>query len=499
MARKQYPDDFKTLFGASTMGVSQVIATSIITGVLMLYLTDYAGLFSSEPGKAAAIGTGILVAGRVWDAVNDPLLGFVMDRSPRTKWGRFKPFAMVAIPVSTLLMIAMFSLPKSLPDWTRVVLMVVLYFAFDAVFTLMPFVPIIQSVSPHARVRSKLLAGQRVVTLIFAMAAASFMALAIALGTAENPNLTMAIIIFLVPVSLLSMLGLALVREGNANADEPMVRFRDVIEMVKTNRPLWISQLSGIFGGFVWNILFAASIYYMKYAFGAENFGTASAIGGLLSIVGILLGVFAVQPVLRRTTPGQAALVVFLFTAAPLAVMFFLNLAGPITSMPVYFGLMFFVNLGIGMGYLPGSLLTMECMDYNKYRVGKSLEGTLNSVAAFVQKLQGAMAAAVTGAILVAVGYDAEKYKDATTIPASLFQGLGMAMFAVPVLCSLAAGAILYWYPLRHKAAREAMYTEIGARAAESDGTSEPDGFLVDAGEAVAQELGLRVADEEKK
>ena len=495
MARKQYPDDFKTLFGASTMGVSQVIATSVITGVLMLYLTDYAGLFTSEPGKAAAIGTGILVAGRVWDAVNDPLMGFLMDRSPRTKWGRFKPFAMVAIPLSTVLIIGMFSLPKTLPDWTRVVLMVVLYFAFDAVFTLMPFVPIIQSVSPHARVRTKLLAGQRVVTLIFAMAASSFMALAIGLGTVDDPNIPLATVIFLVPVSLLSMLGLALVKEGSANADEEKVGVRDVVEMVKTNRPLWISQLSGIFGGFVWNILFAASIYYMKYAFGAANFGVASAVGGLLSIVGILLGVFAVQPILRRTTPGQAAMLVHLFTAAPLAVMFVLNLAGPISSMPLYFGLMFFVNLGIGMGYLPGSLLTMECMDYNKYRVGKSLEGTLNSVAAFVQKLQGAMAAAVTGGILVAVGYDAVKYQDATTIPPALFQGLGFAMFAVPVICSLAAGAILLWYPLRHKANREEMYTEIGARAT----SPEPDSALVNAGEALAESYGLPVADEEKK
>lgn len=41
MARtpKQYPDDFKTLFGASTMGVSQVVGTAMITGTLMLYLS----------------------------------------------------------------------------------------------------------------------------------------------------------------------------------------------------------------------------------------------------------------------------------------------------------------------------------------------------------------------------------------------------------------------------------------------------------------------------
>ncbi len=494
MARKSYPDDLKTLFGASTMGVSQVVATAMITGTLMLYLTDYAGLFTGIAGQAAAVATVMLVAGRVWDAVNDPILGFVMDRSPRTRWGRFKPFAMVAIPASSIALIALFNLPKGLPDWTKVALMYVLYFAFDALFTLLPIIPLIQSASPHARVRSKLLGGSRIVTLIFAMASSAFMAIAIALGTERDPNIGLAVVVFMVPVTLLSMAGLAVFKEGTANVNEETVRVRDIIEMFKTNKPLWISQLAGIFNGFVWNMLFAGSGYYVKYAFGVENFGLTMGLMGLLMIAGNLIGVFIVQPVLKRMTPGNTMIAVTLLAAIPLGILFVINLAGPITNMALFFGILFVAMLAIGMGYIPGSLLTMECMDYNKHTLGKSLEGSLNSVAQFVQKMQGALAAAVTGGILVAIGYDAERYKDATTIPAELFSGLGLAMFGLPALCAIAAAVILRWYPLRHRAVRDAMYAAISVEE-----PRDADPVPVNAGEAVAGAYGLPVADEEKQ
>lgn len=38
--KKQYPEDFKTMFGVSTMGLAQMVGNSLITGVLMLYITD---------------------------------------------------------------------------------------------------------------------------------------------------------------------------------------------------------------------------------------------------------------------------------------------------------------------------------------------------------------------------------------------------------------------------------------------------------------------------
>ncbi|HRE27917.1 MAG TPA: MFS transporter, partial [Anaerolineales bacterium] len=287
-AKKAYPEDFKTLFGVTTMGLSQMIANSLITGFLMIYITDYAGLYTGIAGQAAQAATLMLLVGRLWDGINDPILGFLMDRSPRTKWGKFKPFMFWGTIASAILIIALFNIPAGLSDIVKVALLYVLYIVFDTAFTLLPMNPLIQSLSNDARVRTKLLVAPRIVTTVLSILMSFFLAIAIALGgDGQTPNIGLAVAVFMVPFTAISLIGIALIKEGTNNADEGQVSLRDVARMLKVNRPLLISSLSGLFGGFVFSFMMAAVTYYIKYAFGAENLGTQSAIWGLSILLGI--------------------------------------------------------------------------------------------------------------------------------------------------------------------------------------------------------------------
>lgn len=477
--KAQYPEDFKTMFGVSTMSLTQVISGALTTGYLMLYVTDYSGLYTGIAGKAAAVATLMMLLGRIWDAVNDPLLGFLMDRSPRTKWGRFKPFMFLFTPISTLLLIGLFNIPAGVSDAAKIALLYILYFLYDSAFTLLPVTPLTQSLSNDARVRAKLTAAPRVVSLILSMTTSFFIAIAIGLGKdGVTPNIGLAVIVFILPVTLLSMLGVVLVKEGKNNTDEAKVTFNDFLSLLKTNRPMWIYLVSSLFGGFVWTFLFAAQAYYIKYAFGVENFGTQTAIFGLLIIVSMILGAFASQWVMKMkgVTPAISFVIAYGICIVPLAILWLINLAGPITNVALFYPLVFLSMLGVGMSFVPGRLVNMETMDYNKDRNGKSMEGTLAALSLFIEKIQTAIAAALTGVILIAVGYNAELYKDAATIPDSLFTGLGLVMFGIPALLALIAVVLMFFYPLLKKSRRDAMYAEIEARklaAAEAAGPAE--------------------------
>ncbi len=461
-AKKAYPEDFKTLFGVTTMGLSQMIANSLITGFLMIYITDYAGLYTGIAGQAAQAATLMLLVGRLWDGINDPILGFLMDRSPRTKWGKFKPFMFWGTIASAILIIALFNIPAGLSDIAKVALLYVLYIVFDTAFTLLPMNPLIQSLSNDARVRTKLLVAPRIVTTVLSILMSFFLAIAIALGgDGQTPNIGLAVAVFMVPFTAISLIGIALIKEGTNNADEGQVSLRDVARMLKVNRPLLISSLSGLFGGFVFSFMMAAVTYYIKYAFGAENLGTQSAIWGLSILLGILVGTFLAQFVQRFVTPGAGSLISNAITIAPLAILWLMSLGGPITNPVVFYPLMFVALLGTGMNYIPGTLVNMECMDYNKEELGKSMEGMVKAISQFLMKLQAALSSALTGAVLVAVGYDAELFKDATTIPGSLFSGLGLVLFGIPALCGLIAIGVMAFYPLLRKSKRDAMYARI--------------------------------------
>lgn len=463
--RKQYPEDLRTKTGVSLMWLSQVVAGGFITSYLMLYLTDYAGLYQGVPGGAAVAATTMLLIGRIWDAVNDPLLGFIMDRSPRTRWGRFKPYIVVAIPLSAFFIIMLFNVPAGFGDGAKLLWIYLFYFLFDTAMTALPFNPLTQSLTTDTTIRGKLVGLPRVVSLIASMGMSSFIAVAIALGPdGMTPAMGKAMAVFMVPLALLSFIGVLLVREGTANADEPMVKVSDLLSVVKVNKPLWVAMLSALIGGFSWTFTFGGSNYYIKYALGVENFGLTSLLLGMGMILSLIIGVFVSQRMVRTMTPGLATMVSWFTAAAPLALLFLINLAGPITSIPVLFSILFIAMLGIGMGYVPGGLVLMECMDYNKVSVGKSMEGSLNAVSQMIQKLQAAISAVAVGAVLIAIGYDAGKYEDATAIPPELFSGLGVVIFGLPALLAALGGAVFFLYPLLKHTQRDVLLAALPTR-----------------------------------
>jgi Na+/melibiose symporter-like transporter len=459
---KQYPEDFKTMFGVSVMGLAQVIATGLITGTLMLYLTDYAGLYTGIAGKAAQAAALMLLIGRLWDGINDPVLGFVMDRSPRTKWGKFKPFVFGGTLVSSLLIIGLFNIPAGLSDLGKLALVYLLYFVFDTVFTLIPINPLIQTLTRDANVRAKLLMAPRIVSLVFSILMSFFIAIAVALGPdGVTPNIGLTVVLFMVPITVISLIGVLLVREGTFSADEDKVTMKDALAMFKVNRPLLISLLVLFFGGFVFNLTQVASMYYIKYAFGVENFGRMSAILGGVTLISIIAATFLSKLLLRWLTPGVTIMLAYGTASVVLIILWLINLGGPITSLAVFMPLLVLFYLSNSTAFIPNQVINMECMDYNRYKLGKSMQGMAGALAAFIGKLQAALGSASVGFILGAVGYNASLYENATNIPASLFSGLGFVYFALPAVFGIIAVVAMYFYPMLRKSQRDQVYAEI--------------------------------------
>jgi len=459
---KQYPEDFKTMFGVSVMGLAQVIATGLITGTLMLYLTDYAGLYTGIAGKAAQAAALMLLIGRLWDGINDPILGFVMDRSPRRKWGKFKPFVFGGTLISSILIIALFNIPAGLSDLAKLALIYLLYFLFDTVFTLIPINPLIQTLAWDANVRAKLLMAPRIVSLVFSILMSFFIAIAVAIGPdGVTPNIGLTVVLFMAPITILSLLGVLLVKEGTFSADEDKVTVKDAVAMFKVNRPLLISLLVLFFGGFVFNLTQVASMYYIKYAFGVENFGRMSAILGGTTLISIIAATFLSKLLLRWLTPGVTIMLAYGTASLVLIILWLINLGGPISSLAIFIPLLVLFYLSNSTAFIPNQVINMECMDYNRYKLGKSMQGMAGALAAFIGKLQAALGSASVGLILGAVGYDAVLYENATNIPASLFQGLGIVYFALPAVCGIIAVVAMYFYPMLRKSQRDQVYAEI--------------------------------------
>jgi Na+/melibiose symporter-like transporter len=467
-ARKPYPLDPKTIFGLSTMRFTNVAGASLMTSAFMLYLTDYSGI-----QNAAFIATVLLLAGRILDALDDPLQGWIMDNSKRTKIGKFKPFMLGGIITTTLALLLLFNTPDGIAEWGKILLLSLGYLLYEIGYSFQPDYALKSTMTQDAKVREKLLIVPRVVETIIAVPFSFFITISLALGAVLGGNnhagFGVATAIFIIPMGLIAFIGAALVKEGPFSIDsKESIGIKEIARMFKENKPLWVSQLAGLIGGCSFTFTMAAVTYYIKWAYGPENFGMNSAIWGACILLGMLTGTMLAGKLLKNRTPIQGAYFCYIGQAVPLVIVFILNLFGPV-HLYLFLGLMFINMIFSGMNYIPGSMLNMECMDFNHWKRGVGMEGMVQAINNFTIKAQTALAGLATGAVLVAIQYDAALYESDAfiasggVIPTTLYSGLAIVFALIPVLLSAIAAVILIAYPLKGEL-REQMYRELNER-----------------------------------
>jgi sugar (glycoside-pentoside-hexuronide) transporter len=131
--------------------LGQNMSNGFVPTFMMLFYTDH--LYIS-----AYVVSAILLVAKVWDAVNDPLFGIIVDRV-NLKGGKFKPWLRVAslgIPLSTFLM---FLVNPGLPMPARIALVVLTYFFWDFTYTLsdVPFMSMLTAMTGNLNERTALI------------------------------------------------------------------------------------------------------------------------------------------------------------------------------------------------------------------------------------------------------------------------------------------------------------------------------------------------------
>lgn len=116
----------KLCFGVGALGKD--LCYAMITTYLMIYLTDTVGL------APLFVGNLFLVA-RVWDAVNDPMMGFIVDNT-RTRWGKFRPWILIGTLINAVILVLLFRGPE-LEGFSLYAYYSVMYILWGMTYTIM--------------------------------------------------------------------------------------------------------------------------------------------------------------------------------------------------------------------------------------------------------------------------------------------------------------------------------------------------------------------------
>ena len=409
---------------------------TVVSFHLLIFFTDTLGL---SPGLA---GTALAVA-RLWDAVTDPLMGMISDRT-RTRWGRRRPYLLAGAPLLLAGTAVLFVDPGLRTSGGLFAWAVIVYSLANTAYTVafIPYNSLTPDLAPGSDQRT-VLTGYRMAFAVIGtlIGAAGFPALVAALGPGA-PGYVRAGLVTGAIVCAGLLVTFVMVREpprpaaprGTAGIDlRPVLRALGNRAFLLVLIP-WTLHMAGI------SLVSLMVAYYFKYVHGDEGL-SAIALGVLLVAVlaSIALWVLAGKRLEKRTCYNLGMV---WFCLCLLAAATFGQHSVPFTL--VVIGL---AGIGLATNYVfPWSMLP-DAIDAGTAASGRRDEGVYYGLWTLLQKGGQALAPLIAGHTMDVTGYVA----NATQTPAAL-TGIRLLVGPFPAVFFAAAVAVLTAYPITRAA-----------------------------------------------
>ncbi|MDR2746400.1 MAG: MFS transporter [Treponema sp.] len=424
-------------FGVFDLGGNMMF--SVMGFWCLHYLTDIAGLTAALAGFAVMIG-------KIWDAVTDPAMGFISDRT-RTPLGRRRPYlAAGAIPMG-LVFWFFFTVPNlssqtALVVWAALVL--ILFNTFSTILNV-PYSSLTPELSGGYHEQTSL-NGFRFGFAVFGtiIGAAAVQPLVNLFPTPrQGYSMTGLILGILVAVtSLLTFFGTK--EKKPVKPDLSPENFFNAYRTVFTNRPFVILVTAYMLHLTALTLLQGIIIYYTKYIYGDESVATPA-----MALLLLVAMVFIPVSVLVSKKIGKRAVYQICFIILSIATIT-IFLLGHILGIRFFFAVMVFAGVGVGFNYVAPFAMVPDTITYDELRTGKRKAGVYYGIWTFFSKIGSSLAALLSGIILQAGGYIA----GAVQLKPALF-AIRIIIGPVPALIFIGAAVLMRFYPLDENACRE--------------------------------------------
>ena len=415
----------------------------MINNYLMLFYTDIVTL------SAAAISAIMLIA-RIWDAVNDPMMGMVEDRT-RTRWGKFRPWLMIGPPFLAIFNLLTFT-AFPLTGATKAIVCGICYIFAGMAYTVVQVAinGLVNRITNDSQAKMNVIAIAQIANQIGQVIIAAVLMPVILHFSAGHEVAdghgyfmgTLFVCLITVP-----MIWIAAWKCREVSTDEPAVvekkekkPLKESLKLVAQNDQLVFSVLStfiacvGIIGRY------ALLSYYVIYVVG--SYALISPVFAVMSFAQ-MVGNVPLPWLTKKFGKIKVYLVANFLSAAVLILLFFCSKTPNNAVVIVLSALIGFLSASSSISYS----FTCDSVEYGDWKYGIRDDGLAFSIMSFGVKLSQALTGAIAAPLLVAIGYIANQAQAPSTVT-----GINAIVNIAPaVLLVVAMLPIIFKYKLNEE------------------------------------------------
>ena len=392
----------------------QNLVYSLIGGSFFTYFMTDIALF---PAITVSV---LLIVMKVWDGINDPIVGSFIDRHTFKNGEKLRPFLKytpLPVGVFTVLLFLVFSTNENLL-WLRVSYFIIMYICWDLAYTVQDVSVwgITAAVSPNSSERDRFVQWSRTIGSMVYGAFSTVIPMALEMiANAKGMSMSLVTLVFAIIFGLGgSMLSYrcSYARERIAvNKDEQQETLRESFLLLFKNRMLLLVTLSNLFGSFGFGISLVT--YFFKYEIPSDFLGNGiiGALGlttiyfiitGLPSFIGMLFADW-----MKKRLGGYVNVLILIqvFNIVARAIAFFVGFEGK---------RLWISMIIIGIGSIPSGASSIaqtsifcDSIDYMEWKTGKRTEGITFSMQTSFTKISSGITSGLATLALHLLGYKA--------------------------------------------------------------------------------------------
>lgn len=424
------------------------VGQNIYYNITAAFISTYLAMQGISLVKVAAV----LLIVKIWDAINDPIFGYIFDKVKFKSGQKSLPWLRIAVLLIPIVTIVLFAIPSGLSETGKLIWFGVAYVLWDTVYTLtdVPAYAMLNTMTDNLQERNMLLSVNRVFSGGGVVLYGVVLNLLISEQVGMSATLAVAIMAIFSAITMVPLCVNCKERNYNPDDEDESFSFRQMFRYLGKNKYL-LTYYAGYMATDALKTSGAVLLFVAFYLFGHSMYSI------LLNILNMVPGVFAAM-----------AMPTLLKKYDKFKTLFVLNIVNILLGLVIYFagyGNKSFFLVMTCIRTIPMSVVgilafmfTPDCAEYGQYKSGISAKGITFAIQTFSVKITGAVSSSLALFLLGCfnwVSVEAESFEELAAMgiqqSTQALNGLWIVYALIPVIGMIISTFFYLGYKLNDK------------------------------------------------